>query len=74
MVKEVARWGITLDQLFCFALDADGCQGTNVKSAETVDCSLTKHDYSDCRDALHGVSTDAGVEDFAQICAMIFLL
>jgi len=47
MVKEVALWNVSMNKLFTFTLDANACNGTNQRTIEAVDHSLTKIDYDD---------------------------
>ena len=42
MVKELAMWDHIIDNIFTFALDADFCDGTHLRTAKAVDYSLKK--------------------------------
>ena len=60
MVKEAAKWDFNDDYLYTFTIDADACEGTNVKTAEGIDHSLQKFDWPDWKAIIANVTIDAG--------------
>lgn len=60
MVKVISFWQDAENGIFTFELDSNGCQGTNVATADGVNYSLKKIDGPNNRRLLNGVCSDSG--------------
>ena len=60
MVKVIACWDIDNDRMLIFALDADACDGTNVRAAQTADHVMIKLEHDNLKAKLQNSITNSG--------------